>query len=116
MLRLSRANRKKVIAGHATVALEILQDVSNLDVLAVPVGGGGLLAGTCISARLLAPRLRVVGVQTQAANHGYLSLHRQQCVTISPPETIADGLRTTTLGELNWLIIQYMVDDILLVS
>jgi threonine dehydratase len=106
----------EIIAGHAAVALELLQDVSNLDVLAVPVGGGGLLAGTCISARLLAPRLRVIGVQTRAANHGYLSLRRQQRVTISPPETIADGLRTSTLGELNWLIIQHMVNDMLLVS
>lgn len=105
-----------IITGHATVALELLQDVSNLDVLAVPVGGGGLLGGTCMSACLFAPRLRVVGVQTQAANHGYLSLHQQQRVTISPPETIADGLCTTTLGELNWSIIQHMVDDILLVS
>ena len=110
------ASDREIIAGHATVALELLQDVSDLDVIAVPVGGGGLLAGTCMSAHLLAPRLRVVGVQTQAANHGYLSLHRQQHITIRPPETIADGLRTTTLGELNWSIIQHMVDDILLVS
>jgi threonine dehydratase len=110
------ASDPAIIAGHATVALELLQEVPDIDVLAVPVGGGGLLAGTCLSTRLLAPQLKVVGVQTLAANHGYLSLRQQQRVTIAPPETIADGLRTTALGALNWPIIQSMAEDILLVS
>ena len=64
------ASDPAIIAGHATVALELLRDMPDIDVLAVPVGGGGLLSGTCISARLLSPKVKVVGVQTEAANHG----------------------------------------------
>lgn len=110
------ASDPAIIAGHATVSLELLQEVPAIDVLVVPVGGGGLLAGTCMTARWFAPGVKVIGVQTQAANHAYLSLRQQRRVTITSPDTIADGLRTGVLGELNWPIIQSMVDDILLVS
>jgi len=105
-----------IIAGHATVAWEFLQDVPELTCIVVPVGGGGLLAGACLSAGFLAPNVKIVGVQTQAANHAYLSLQKQEQVTIAPSESIADGLRTRSLGLLPWSIVRQRVDKILLVS
>ncbi len=105
-----------IIAGHATVAWEFLQDAPELTCIAVPVGGGGLLAGACLSAGFLAPNVKIVGVQTEAANHAYLSLQKQERVTIAPAESVADGLRTCSLGLLPWSIVQRRVDEILLVS
>src|SRR5207248_391303 len=83
-----------IIAGQGTAALELLQEVPGLDVLAVPVGGGGLIAGTAMAARTMRPDVYVIGVETKAANHAYLSLQRGERVKIPPPDTIADGLRT----------------------
>ena len=109
-------NDPAVIAGQGTAALELLDDVPDLQVIAAPVGGGGLLSGTVIAARGVLPTVRVVGVQTEAANHAYLSRQRDERVLIAPPETIADGIRTAQLGTLTWPIIRSQVDDIVLVS
>jgi threo-3-hydroxy-L-aspartate ammonia-lyase len=105
-----------IIAGQGTTALEFLEEIPDLDLLVVPVGGGGLIAGTAIVAHTIRPDLRVIGVQTQAANHAYLSFQRSERVTIPPPDTIADGLRTAALGPLTWPIIQHTVDEVVLVS
>ncbi len=110
------SNHAVIIAGQGTAAVELLRDIPELDVVVVPVGGGGLIAGTCIAARTLCPSIHIVGVQTEAANHGYLSLQRSMNISILPPETIADGLCTTVLGSLTWPVIRHMVDDIILVS
>lgn len=101
---------------HIPAGIYMPEDAPTVKIAAVPVGGGGLLAGTCLAARLLDCKVKMVGVQTQQADHGYLSLQQQRRVTIPPAETIADGLRTTALGELNWPIIQQLVEDIILVS
>lgn len=105
-----------IIAGQGTVAVELLADVPDLDIIAAPVGGGGLISGTSIAARARDPRIHVIGVETEAANHGYLSLRRGERVIIRPPDTLADGIRTAQLGTLTWPIIRRMVDDIILVS
>jgi threo-3-hydroxy-L-aspartate ammonia-lyase len=110
------SNDAAIIAGQGTAALELLGEVPNLDVLALPVGGGGLIAGTAIAAQAMRPGIHIIGVETQAANHAYLSLRRGELVTIPPPDTIADGLRTATLGELPWSIVRRTVDEIVLVS
>ena len=109
-------NDTAIIAGAGTVAKELLEECGGLEVVAAPVGGGGLISGTSISARALAPGIRVVGVETEAANHAYLSKVRDERVTIPPPDTIADGIRTAALGTLTWPIVREQVDDVVLVS
>lgn len=105
-----------IIGGQGTAALELLEEVPDLDALVVCLGGGGLLSGCAIAARALAPKARVFGVEPELANDYWLSRRAGAPVTIAPPDTIADGLRTTTPGLHTFPIIQTLVDDILLVS
>jgi threo-3-hydroxy-L-aspartate ammonia-lyase len=109
-------NDPRIIAGQGTSALELLEDTPELDVIAAPVGGGGLISGTAIVARALRPGMRVVGVETETGNHAYLSKLRGERVTIPPPDTIADGIRTAALGTLTWPIVREQVDEVVLVS
>lgn len=109
-------NDPAIIAGQGTAALELLEEVTDLDVIAAPVGGGGLISGTSVAARGVRPSIAVVGVETEAANHAYLSLKQGERVTIPPPETIADGIRTAALGTLTWPVVQRNVDEVVLVS
>lgn len=109
-------NLPAIMAGQGTAALELLEDVPDLDVVAVPAGGGGLLAGTSIAARAMRPGIAVVGVGTEAANHAYLALQQGERVAIAPPDTIADGIRTAQLGTLTWPVVRQMVDEVVLVS
>jgi len=104
------------IAGQGTAALELLDEVPDLDAIVVPVGGGGLISGCSIVARALRPGMRVIGVEPEDANDTYLSLQAGQRVRIPAPETIADGLRAPQPGELTFPIIQRNVDEIVLVS
>jgi threo-3-hydroxy-L-aspartate ammonia-lyase len=105
-----------VMAGQGTAALELLGEVDDLDVLVAPVGGGGLMAGCSTAARGLAPRIRVFGVEADTANDTYLSFRRGERVSIAPPPTIADGIRSTTPGALTFPVLRAHVTDILLVS
>ncbi len=109
-------NLAAIMAGQGTAALELLEDVPDLDVVAAPTGGGGLLAGTSIAAHAMRPGIAVVGVETEAANHAYLALQRGERVVIEPPDTIADGIRTAQLGTLTWPVVRQMVDEVVLVS
>lgn len=109
-------NDPAIIAGQGTAARELLEDVPDLDVIAAPCGGGGLLSGTAIAAHAMRPDITVVGVETEAANHAWLSLQQGERVRIPPPDTLADGIRTAQLGTLTWPIIQREVADVVLVS
>ncbi|HEU5348418.1 MAG TPA: pyridoxal-phosphate dependent enzyme [Ktedonobacterales bacterium] len=109
-------NDPAIIAGQGTAARELLEDVPDLDVIATPCGGGGLLSGTAIAARAMRPGITIVGVETDAANHAWLSLQTGERVTIPPPDTLADGIRTAQLGTLTWPIIQREAADVVLVS
>ena len=109
-------NDPMIIAGAGTAALEFLQDVPELDVIAAPVGGGGLISGTTIAARGLRPDITVIGVETEAANHAFLSKQQDDRVLIAPPDTLADGIRTAQLGTLTWPVVREGVDEIVLVS
>lgn len=106
----------KVISGAGTAALELMSQVEALDVVATPLGGGGLLSGTCLAVHGLRPDVKLIGVETETANDGYLSLQRGERVTIPPPDTIADGIRTQSLGKLTFPIIRVHAEDIVLVS
>lgn len=105
----------RVIAGQGTVALELLTDVSDLDILMAPVGGGGLLSGTALATAALAPATQVIAAEPEAADDAYRSLQEGRIVPALDPRTIADGLRTS-LGELTFAIIQRHVQQIVTVS
>lgn len=105
-----------IIAGQGTAAYELLKDVSDLDLLLVPVSGGGLLAGCSIAAKNLKPEIKIYGIEPEDANDWQLSIQRNERVEIEAPSTIADGLRNTSPGEIPFPIVQENVDDILLVS
>ncbi|NJN14841.1 MAG: pyridoxal-phosphate dependent enzyme [Oscillochloris sp.] len=105
-----------IIAGQGTAALELLTDQPDLDALVCPIGGGGLIAGCAVAAKGLKPDIRIFGVETEGADDVRQSLRAGKRVSISPPTTIADGIRTTAPGRLTFPIIQQYVEDVLLVS
>jgi threonine dehydratase len=105
-----------IIAGQGTAALELIRNQPDLDAIAVPLGGGGLLSGTLVAAKTLRPDIRVFGVEPELANDWYLSLERGQRVEIAPPPTIADGLRTSIPGAVTFPIVQAMAEGVVLVS
>ncbi|CAN0618885.1 L-threo-3-hydroxyaspartate ammonia-lyase [Burkholderia multivorans] len=105
-----------VIAGQGTAAKELIDEVGPLDMLVVCLGGGGLLAGSALSAAALAPACSVVGVEPEAGNDGQQSLARGEIVHIPAPRTIADGAASTHLGEYNFPIIRRLVERIVTVS
>ena len=105
-----------VMAGQGTAALELLADAGDLDVLVVPVGGGGLIAGCATAGKALVPRLRVVGVEPEAADDTRRSLHAGERVRIDVPRTIADGLQSPVPGELTFEVNRRLVDEIVTVS
>lgn len=106
----------RVIAGAGTAALELLEEAGELDLLVVPVGGGGLISGCAIVAAALSPATRVVGVEPQASDDVARSKAsgRRERVTVGP--TIADGQQLATPGELTWPIIDALVDEVVTVS
>ncbi len=105
-----------IMAGQGTAALELLEDVPDLDVLVGPLGGGGLLSGCATAAKALKPDIRIFGVETESSNDWWLSYRAGERVKIPPPPTIADGMRTQQPGELTFPVIREMVAEILLVS
>jgi threonine dehydratase len=104
------------IAGQGTAAKELLEDVPDLDALIVCVGGGGLISGCSIAAKHMRPSIRVFGVEPELANDTYQSFTIGERVKINSPETIADGLRSTTPGSMTFPIIQRNIEQMLLVS
>ncbi len=94
----------RIVAGAATAGLELLEDANPLDAVVVPVGGGGLMAGTAIAAHAVDPAIAIYGVEPQRGDDFAQSLARGERVTIPVPVTIADGLRTTSPGELTFAI------------
>ncbi|MCS4510633.1 threo-3-hydroxy-L-aspartate ammonia-lyase [Xylophilus ampelinus] len=105
-----------VIAGQGTAAKELFEEVGELDALFVPLGGGGLLSGSSLSARALSPRCRLYGVEPEAGNDGQRSFRSGEIVHIDTPHTIADGAQTQHLGNITFPIIRREVDDVLTAS
>jgi threonine dehydratase len=104
-----------VMAGQGTVAVELLDDVPDLDLLLCPVGGGGVLSGTAVAAKSLRPSIKVIATEPVGADDAAQSFHERRLVRQETKKTIADGLRTD-LGQPNFEIIQRYVDDIVTVS
>jgi threonine dehydratase len=105
-----------IMAGQGTAALELLEDVPELDFLLVPTSGCGLLAGCAVAAKHLRPQIRLYGVEPEAGNDTWRSFRAGERVEIPVPITIADGLQVTAPGKLTFPIIRDLVEDILLVS
>ena len=105
-----------VIAGQGTAAMELLNETGPLDSLYVCLGGGGLLAGSALAAKALAPRCKVYGVEPQAGDDGQQSFRSGAIVHIEVPETIADGAQTQALGRYPFEIIRRDVTDVLTAS
>lgn len=105
-----------VIAGQGTAALELLEDTESLDTLVVPVGGGGLIAGSSTAAKAVRPGIRVVGVEPAEGDDTKRSLDAGERVSIPVPRTIADGQAAAIPGELTFSINRRLVDDIALVT
>lgn len=107
-------NDYHVIAGQATASLELLDDTGPLDAVMAPVGGGGLMSGTALTTRYLAPETEIIGAEPKAVDDAFRSFHSGKIEGNATTDTIADGLRTT-LGPKTLDIIRREVDDILTV-
>jgi threonine dehydratase len=105
-----------IIAGQGTVALELMDEVPDLDALVVCIGGGGLISGCATIAKSIKPGIRVFGVEPELGNDTWLSFRKGERVAIAPPDTIADGLRSPCPGKLTFPIIQSLVEDVILVT
>ena len=112
-------NDQKIIAGQGTVGLEILEDMPDVETVLVPVGGGGLISGISAAIKLTNPAIKVVGVEPELAGDARASLHAGHVVSFPAEQvsqTLADGLRTQSVGEINFAHIRAYVDDIIYVK
>jgi threo-3-hydroxy-L-aspartate ammonia-lyase len=105
-----------VMAGQGTVGLELAADVDDLDVVLVPVGGGGLVSGVATAIKALAPHARIVGVEPEAGDDTARSLRAGERVAVQVRPTIADGQQVSTPGELTWEVMRALLDDVVTVA
>ncbi|MFD1848695.1 threonine ammonia-lyase [Oceanobacillus bengalensis] len=105
-----------IIAGQGTIGLEIMEQLDEIDIVVVPVGGGGLISGILTAIKETKPSIKVIGVEPETANDTYLSLRNNRITSIPTTTTIADGLRTSQPGSLTFPILQMYLDDLILVS
>src|SRR5579872_3125867 len=106
----------RIIAGQGTTGLEIVEQLPDVEVILIPVGGGGLISGIATAVKALKPGVRIVGVEPEGASDAYQSMREGRRVAIDRIETVADGLRTSSPGVLNFEIMRRLVDEIVLVS
>jgi len=104
-----------VIAGQGTAALELIENVGNLDAIIAPIGGGGLMSGTCITTRNLLPNAKLYGAEPKGADNAYRSLKEGRMLPQKNPNTICDGL-LTGLGENTWNILKDHLEAIYTVT
>lgn len=107
---------ERIIAGAGTVGLEIAEEWPDVTTIVTPLGGGGLLSGTALAATSINPGIDVFGVEPAAGNDGEQSFHSGTIVTIDPPNTIADGARTLSIGRRNFAVIRERVKDVVSVD
>ena len=108
-------NDYRIIAGQATAALELLEEINGLDIVLTPVGGGGLTSGTALTVKYLSPKTKMIATEPENADDAFRSFHAGKIIPSIHPDTIADGL-LTSLGDKTFGIIQNFVDDIVTVS
>jgi threonine dehydratase len=108
-------NHPDIIAGQGTCAMELLEDVGELDAIIAPIGGGGLMSGICLATRALAPSVRLFAAEPAGADDAARSLAAGRLIPQTNPNTIADGL-LTSLGDLTWPIVRDHVEHIFTVG
>ena len=108
-------NNPNVIAGQGTAALEMIEDLGTLDAIIAPIGGGGLMSGTCIATRSLLPETKLFGAEPAGADDAYRSLKEGKIIPQTNPDTICDGL-LTSLGEYTWNILKDHLEAIYTVT
>jgi threonine dehydratase len=106
---------ERIIAGQGTAALELLAEVPDIEVLATPVGGGGLIGGTALAAKGVSRAIRVIGAEPDQADDAYQSFRSGRRCAVNAPQTIADGLRGS-IGVRNFELLRSHVDDVVTVS
>jgi len=112
-------NDEKIIAGQGTMGLEIIEDLPEVETVLVPVGGGGMISGIATAIKLSKPAVKVIGVEPELAADAQASLRAGKIVEFSAEQvtgTMADGLRTQSIGPINFEHIRHYVDDIVTVS
>jgi len=112
-------NDEHIIAGQGTMGVEILEDLPDVEMVLAPVGGGGMISGVAAAVKLSKPSVKVIGVEPELAGDAQASLHAGKIVQFPAEQvtrTIADGLRTQSVGEINFQHMQKFVDDIVTVS
>lgn len=107
---------ENVIAGQGTIALEILNDLDNIDAIVVPIGGGGLISGVAYTVKQIRPSIKIYGVQAAGAPSMYNSVNSGEIECLSSVSTIADGIAVKTPGENTFSLVREYVDEIALVS
>ncbi|MBA4493139.1 pyridoxal-phosphate dependent enzyme [Paenactinomyces guangxiensis] len=105
-----------IMAGQGTAALELLREIPDLDAIAAPIGGGGLISGTCIAAHGINAKINIYGVEPAGADDTLQSLQIGERIQIAPPDTVADGLRSQIPGELTFPVIKNHLAEIVTVS
>ncbi len=105
-----------VIAGQGTIALEILEDIEETDMIIAPIGGGGLISGIAAAAKMLKPEIRIIGVQAAACPAAHESFSKGRIVQTDSRLSIADGISVRQMGELTFQMVRQYVDDIVLVE
>lgn len=108
-------NDEWIMSGQGTLGLELTEQVPDLEYAFFPVGGGGLISGNAVALKHRIPGIRIIGVEAETANDVWQSFRKGEIVRITPPKTIADGMRTLSPGTLTFPVIMKYVDDILLV-
>lgn len=109
-------NDKEVIAGQGTIGLEIASQLPDVEVVVVPIGGGGLISGIGVALKKHKPGVKIVGVEPEVAAKYYESRRVGQRLVIEPKLSLADGVVTKTIGDLTWEIMNQVVDDVVKVS
>lgn len=116
LVYIHHANEPLLIAGVGTMGLEIMEDLPDVDVIIVPVGGGSTASANCIAAKSINPKIRIIAAQAEMAPSVYLSWKAGQPIETDTPKTFADGLATRVTFELPLLVLTRFLDDFVLLS
>ena len=109
-------NDEAVIVGQGTIALEILEELPDADIILVPIGGGGLISGIAAAAKLINPDIKVIGVEPEGAASATAAMEAGKAIEIAESNTIADGTAVKSIGDINYDYIKKYVDEIVKVS
>jgi len=106
---------EEIIAGQGTIGIEIMEDLRDVDIIFVPIGGGGLISGISTAVKTLSPKTRIIGIQTESATSAYVSFREKKISDKPPSPTLADGIAIGRIGDRTFEIINKYVDDVIFV-